>query len=70
MITFGILNVKPANSSKEINEACKSSTSKYVELEPPDTLTFRSIVAGPTCKTHWLRNFYDMLLKKKKKKKK
>ena len=47
--------------SKEINEACKSSFSKYVELELPDPLPFRPIIAGPMCETHRLSNFLDIL---------
>ena len=56
---YGLPNL---HKSKEINEACKSSTSKYVELEPPDNLSFRPIIAGPTCETHRLSNFLDILL--------
>ena len=47
---------------KEINDACTASMSKYIKIEPPDNLTFRPIVAGPTCETHRLSNLLDILL--------
>ena len=50
------------HKSKEINEACATSTSNYVELAPPNNLTFRPIVAGPACETHRLSNLIDILL--------
>ena len=50
------------HKSKEINEACSVSTSNYVELQAPNNLTFRPIVAGPTCETHRLSNLLDILL--------
>ena len=48
--------------NKEINEACKTFTLNYVELDPPNNLTFRPVVAGQTCKTHRLSNLTDILL--------
>ena len=36
--TSNFYGLPKIHKSKEINEACKSSTSKYVELEPPDNL--------------------------------
>ena len=60
--TSNFYELPKIHKSKEINEACKFSTSKYVELEPPDNLSFRPIVAGPTCETHRLSNFLDILL--------
>ena len=36
--------------------------SKYVKIKPRDNLTFRPIVAGPTCETHRLSNLLDILL--------
>ena len=33
-----------------------------MELEPPDNLSFRPVFAGPTCETHRLSNFLDILL--------
>ena len=45
-----------------INEACSKSTSNYMELKPPENLTFRPIVAGPVCETHRLSNLVDILL--------
>ena len=37
-------------------------TPSYVKIKPPDNLTFRPIVAGPTCETHRLINLLDILL--------
>ena len=52
------------HKNKEINEACSTSTSNYVhvELNPPNNLTFRPIVAGPTCETHRQSYLIDILL--------
>ena len=50
------------HKNKTINEACKNSTSNYVELKPPENLSFRPIVAGPVCETHRLSNLVDILL--------
>ena len=50
-----VYETKPSNfyglpkihKSKEINEACTISQDNYVEIEAPESLTFRPIVAGP-----------------------
>lgn len=60
--TSNFYGLPKIHKSKEINEACALASSKYMELKPPDTLTFRPIVAGPTCETHRLSNFLDILL--------
>ena len=49
------------HKSKEINDACTISQDNYVEIEAPENLNFRPIVAGPICKTHRLNNFIDIL---------
>ena len=46
----------------EINRACSTSNSNYVEIKAPDNLSFRPIVAGPICETHRLSNLIDILL--------
>ena len=59
MIILQTLNIKPSkfyglpkiHKNKEINEACATSASNYTELNPPNNLAFRPIVAGPTCET-------------------
>ena len=33
-----------------------------MELKAPESLSFRPIVAGPTCETHRLSNLIDILL--------
>ena len=50
------------HKNKEINEACATSTSNYIKLNPPNNLAFRHIIAGSTCETHRLSNFIDILL--------
>ena len=50
------------HKSKEINEACTISQDNYVEIDAPENLNFRPIVAGPICETHRLSNFIDILL--------
>ena len=50
------------HKNKKITEACAVVTSNYVELKPPNYLTFRPIVAGPACETHRLSNLLDILL--------
>ena len=60
--TSNFYGLPKIHKSKEVNDACTSSTSKYIEINPPDNLTFRPIVAGPTCETHRLSNLLDILL--------
>ena len=50
------------HKSKEINEACSISKENYVEIDAPENLSFRPIVAGPICETHRLSNFINILL--------
>ena len=50
------------HKSKEINEACSISKENYIEIDAPENLSFRPIVAGPICETHRLSNFIDILL--------
>lgn len=60
--TSNFYGLPKIHKSKEINQACTTSTSNYVELEAPKNLTFRPIVAGPSCETHRLSNLLDILL--------
>ncbi|XP_029648356.1 uncharacterized protein LOC115222314 [Octopus sinensis] len=55
--------LRKIHKSKIINEACKQSTGKYINIQTPEDLTLRSIVAGPACETHRLSNSLDILLK-------
>ena len=59
--TSNFYGLPKIHKNKEINEACARSTSNYIELKPPNNLAFRPIVAGPTCETHRLSNFIDIL---------
>ena len=56
---YGLPKIHKNNT---INEACKNSTSNYVELKPPENLSFRPILAGPVCETHKPSNLVDILL--------
>ena len=50
------------HKNEDINDACSTTSSNYVELKQPNDLTFRPIVAGPACETHRLSNLLDILL--------
>ena len=43
-------------------DTCSISDKNYVELKALESLSFRPIVAGPTCETHRLSNLIDILL--------
>ena len=43
-------------------DACSVSDKNYVALKAPESLSFRPIVACPTCETHRLSNLIDILL--------
>ena len=60
--TSNFYGLPKIHKNKEINEACATSTSNYIEKKPPNNLAFRPIVAGPSCKTHRLSNFIGILL--------
>ena len=49
------------HKNEDINNACSRASSNYVELKPPNDLTFRPIVKGPACETHRLSNLLDIL---------
>ena len=46
-----------------INQACKETNSSYIHICSPNDLKLRPIIAGPSCETHRLSNFLDILLK-------
>lgn len=48
---------------RSINEACKQSTGKYINIPTPEDLTLKYIKTGPACETHRLNNCLDILLK-------
>ena len=51
------------HKSKIIRDACSKNTSSYIDIKEPNDLKLRPIVAGPSCETHRLSNFLDILLK-------
>ncbi|CAG2209848.1 unnamed protein product [Mytilus edulis] len=51
------------HKSNVIRESCKNSKSECVNIPHPNDLKLRPIVAGPSCETHRLSNFLDILLK-------
>ncbi|GAB1597911.1 uncharacterized protein LOC115215981, partial [Argonauta hians] len=61
--TSNFYGLPKLHKSQQINEKCKNSTSSYISLPHPDNLKLRPIVAGPSCETHRLSNFLDILLK-------
>ena len=60
--TSNFYGLPKIHKCKDINDACSISDKKYVELKAPESLSFRPIVAGPTCETHRLSNLIDILL--------
>ena len=49
--------------SSQINDKCKKSNSSYIEIPDVTDLKLRPIVAGPSCQTHRVGDFIDILLK-------
>ena len=60
--TSNFYGLPKIHKCKDINDACSISDKSYVELKAPESLSFRPIVAGPTCETHRLSNLTDILL--------
>ena len=61
--TSNLYGLSKIHKSREIASAINKQRSTYVKVLPPTDLPFRPIVAGPTCPTHCLSNFIDILLK-------
>ena len=61
--TSSLYGLPKIHKSKLIKEKCKTTKGDYLELLDPDDLTFRPIIAGPSCETHRLSNLLDILLK-------
>ena len=51
------------HKSQQIIDAIKKTNSECVELQDPNDLKFRPIVAGPACPTHRLSHLMDLILK-------
>ena len=60
--TSNFYGLPKLHKCKDINDACSISDKNYVELKAPESLSFRPIVAGPTCEIHRLSNLIDILL--------
>ena len=51
------------HKSEQIQKTVQENPSKYVDVQQPDDLPMRPIVAGPNCVTSRLSNLLDVLLK-------
>ncbi|OOZ57814.1 hypothetical protein [Solemya velum gill symbiont] len=51
------------HKSSEIQKAVRQQNSEHVEVYRPNDLKLRPIVAGPSCATHRLSEFLDIILK-------
>ena len=60
--TSNFYGLPKIHKCKDINDACSISDKNYVELKGTESLSFRSIVAGPKCETHRLSYLIDILL--------
>ena len=61
--TSNFYGLPKIHKSSIISDACKESSSVCVNVIRPHDLKLRPIVAGPSCETHRLSNFLDILLK-------
>ena len=61
--TSNLYGLPKAHKSKIIDNAVKNNTAEIIELQNPQDLTFRPIVAGPNCVTSKLSDFIDRILK-------
>ena len=58
-----IYGLPKVHKSKEINEAIQQLKAEYIEIKSPSDLTFRPIVAGPSCPTSRISHIVDILIK-------
>ena len=61
--TSNFYGLPKVHKSKEIQTAVKIQNSEYIKLRNPSDLKLRPIIAGPSCPTHRLSNFLDIILK-------
>ena len=61
--TSNLYGLPRIHKSQGNASAINKQRSTYIKVLPPTDLPFRPIVAGPTCPTHRLSNFIDILLK-------
>lgn len=60
--TSNFYGLPKLHKSIEIQNAITAQNSEYIRILNPTDLTFRPIVAGPTCPTHRISNLIDILL--------
>ena len=60
--TSNLYGLPKMHKSQEIKSAIDKQRSTYIKVLPPTNLPFIPIVAGPTCPTHRLSNFVDIIL--------
>ncbi len=51
------------HKSGQISEECNKAVAAYVAISDVNDLKLRPIIAGPTCQTHRLSDFLDLILK-------
>ena len=61
--TSNLYGLPKIHQSKEIEQEVQKGKSEYIHCPAPENLKMRPIIAGPTCPTHRLSNFVDIVLK-------
>ena len=61
--TSQLYGLPKIHKSKIINDNIKRTNTEYLDVNRPNGLTFRPIIAGPRCVTSKLSNFLDIILK-------
>ena len=61
--TSNFYGLPKVHKSKQIEAAVQQQNSPFIEIQSPEDLKFRPIVAGPQCPTHRLSHFIDLILK-------
>ena len=61
--TSNFYGLPKLHKSKAIEEKVKEAKDFYLHMPHPKDFKLRPIVAGPTCETHRISNFLDILLK-------
>ncbi|GAB1598634.1 uncharacterized protein LOC115215981, partial [Argonauta hians] len=58
-----IYGIPKIHKNHSITQTVRYTNNIYVNMPFPNDLTLRPIIAGPSCETHRLSNFVDILLK-------
>ncbi len=61
--TSNFYGLPKVHKSVQISEECNKAVSAYVAISDVNDLKLRPIIAGPTCQTHRLSDFLDLILK-------